>query len=472
MNKRRYAQRLMAAFAASMLIIAACGSDGDANSATEATAPSETASGTAATAANDDTAAPSTTESAGDSAADISGQTVNIMGAFTEGQEDEFVESVKQWEEQTGAKVVYEGTGELTTLLTSRVEGGNPPDIAILPQPGLLADFARSGDLKDLSTVLDPEQVEADLIPGLYDLGVVDGTFYGLMYTVSIDSLEWYSPAAFQAAGYTVPATWQELVTLTATIAADAPEGTAPWCLGIESGEATGWVVTQWIEDLMLRTAGPEKYDQWVKGELKFASPEVTEAAEMFAEIALNFDNVYGGQPGMLTIGAGDDAAPLLEDPPGCYLNRQGSWMTGVFADAGADVGTDVDIFAVPELADGWEGLPVLGAGDLAALLTDNPAAGEFMKFMASAEAITPRVAGGYVFSPRQDFPAASYPEGILRKQAEILAAADAFRFDASDQMPGPVGTGAFWTEMVRWVNGEASLAEALTNIDAAWPST
>ena len=451
--------RIGALVGAAVLILAACGS-GNASTAPTTPAPAATDAPSAAT-PSDATAS---------EAPSLAGMTVNIMGAFTEGQEDEFNESVKAWEEQTGADVVYEGTGELTTLLTSRVEGGNPPDIAVLPQPGLLADFARSGDLKDLSTVLDPAKVQADLIPGLYELGVVDGTFYGLMYTVSLDSLEWYSPKAFTDAGYAVPQTWEELVALTKQIASTAPKGTAPWCLGIESGEATGWVVTQWIEDLMLRTAGPEKYDDWVSHKLVFSSPEVKKAAEMFAEIGLDFKNVYGGKSGMLTIGAGDDIAPLLEDPPGCYLNRQGSWMTGVFAGAGADVGTDVDIFAVPRLASGWDGLPVLGAGDLAALFTDNPAAAEFMRFMASPEAVEPRVAGGYVFSPLRDFPADKYPEGILRKQAEILAAADAFRFDGSDQMPGPVGTGAFWTEMVRWVNGEATLDEALANIDAAWP--
>jgi alpha-glucoside transport system substrate-binding protein len=459
MNPRWHPIRMGAVAIIATLTFAACGAG------TASTTPSTAAS-----------AAPSVAPSAAaqSAAPDLTGMTVSIMGAFTEGQEAEFNESVKGWEAETGADVVYEGTGELTTLLTTRVEGGNPPDIAILPQPGLLADFAKGGDLKDLSKVLDPAKVQADLIPGLYELGVVDGTFYGLMYTVSLDSLEWYSPAAFTAGGYAVPETWGDMVTLTNTIAAASPKGTAPWCLGIESGEASGWVVTQWIEDLMLRTAGPEKYDQWVSHELKFNSPEVKKAAEMFAEIALanDFKNVYGGKNGMLTIGAGDDIAPLLETPPGCFLNRQGSWMTGVFTDAGAKPGTDVDIFAVPRLADGWDGLPILGAGDLAAMFTDdNPAAAAFIQFMASPAAVEPRVAGGYVFSPLKAFPADKYPEGILRKQAEILAAADAFRFDGSDQMPGPVGTGAFWTEMVAWVNGERTLDEALTNIDAAWPT-
>lgn len=407
----------------------------------------------------------------GEGDGEFAGQTVQVMGAFVDPANDAFREAVRGFEEETGATVNYEGSADFETLILTRVQGGNPPDIAMFPQPGLMADFVESGDARPLDDVVDTAALQESLLPGLFELGTVDGAYYGLPRVIAVKSVVWYSPGPFTEAGYEIPETWQGLLDLTDTIAQDVGSGQAPWCIGIESSGATGWVVTDWIEDLMLRTAGPEAYDQWIAGDLAFSSPEVRRAAEMFAEIALNEDYVLGGRQGIVTTPFGDSADPLFEDPPGCYLHRQASFIIG-FLSEDLEPAEDFDVFYLPPVEDGYDGNPVLGSGDLASLFTDNPAAEGLMRYMSDPGWLGPQIDTGSDFSPHRDFPLEQYPNDVTRAQARILADADVFRFDASDSMPGIIGTGAFWSEMVAWVNGENTLDEALQNIDNSWPDS
>lgn len=404
---------------------------------------------------------------------DLSGQEVTILGAFVDPADDAFREAVSGFEEETGATVSYEGSADFETLIQTRVQGGNPPDIAMFPQPGLLANFVEQGSLQPLDEVLDPEviqRLQENLVAGIYDLGTVDGTYYGLPRVLSVKSVVWYPPPEFEEAGYEIPESWEELLALTEEIAQGAEGPAVPWCIGIEASGSTGWVVTDWIEDLMLRTAGPEAYDRWIAGELEFSSPEVTRAAELFAEIAFNEDYVLGGTQGIITTPFGDAILPVVEDPPACFLHRQASFIIGFLPDS-AVPGEDVDIFYFPPVEDGYDGRPVLSGGDLAGLFTDNPAAIALMEYMSDPSWLGPQIDTGSDFAPFADFPLEDYPNEIARAEAELLANADVVRFDASDSMPGAVGAGAFWTEMTAWVNGQKSLEDALAAIDEAWPA-
>lgn len=404
--------------------------------------------------------------------ADLSGMNVSVLGAFVDPADAAFREAVTDFEEQTGATVSYEGSGDFETLISTRVQGGNPPDIAMFPQPGLLRNFVESGDLRPLEDVVDTAALQESLVPGIYDLGVIEGAYYGLPRVLSVKSVVWYPPGPFDEAGYEIPQTWEELLSLTDQIAQDASgdAGRAPWCIGIESSGATGWVITDWIEDLMLRTAGPEAYDAWIDGELPFTSPEVTRAAEMFAEIALTEGYVLGGREGIITTPFGDSILPVVEDPPGCFLHRQASFIIG-FLPEQAVPGEDVDIFYFPPVEDGFDGNPVLGGGDLAGLFTDNPAAEALMRYMSDPGWLGPQIDTGSDFAPFRDFPIENYPNEVAKAEAELLAEADVFRFDASDSMPAVVGAGEFWSQMVAWVNGDITLEQALQRIDDAWPA-
>lgn len=396
---------------------------------------------------------------------DGGGGTVSVLDAFTEtGDQIGFEAMVAAFEEQTGHTVEPEHSSSSDDTALTRVAGGNPPDVIIHAQPGLLADFVDRGEAVPLD-FLDSAQLQEDLVAGLVDLGTFDDTLYGLPIKLQLKSLTWYPVDDFESAGYEVPTSWDDMMALSQTI---ADTGTAPWCVGIESAEATGWVATDWIEDIMLRLHGPEVYDQWVAHELPFSSPEVTEAFEHLEQIWLTEGFVQGGAQAILSTPFGDAAAPMFQDPPGCFLHRQASFIQANFPDD-AEFGTDFGFFVFPPIG-GEEDAPGLIAGDTAALYTDNPAAQEFIEFMATPEAQETWAAEGSYLCTLRACDAEVYPNEAFGQQDDIVSNAPFVRFDASDLMPAQVGAGAFWSETVSWLAGEQDLETTLSNIDAAWP--
>ncbi|CAN5356857.1 ABC transporter substrate-binding protein [soil metagenome] len=407
-------------------------------------------------------------EGGGAGGGDGDGGVVNVMGTW-EGEEAElFRQAIAPFEENTGIEVKYEGNRDVSTLVVTRIEGGAPPDVAFL-SPGLIAALAERGELRDLSNVLDVASLTDSVVPGILEVSTINDRVIAVPFRVTVKSLVWYPQPEWDEAGYEVPQTWEELQSLTDQI---REGGIAPWCIGVESGDATGWVVTDWIEEFMLRTAGPDAYDRWVAGELPFDSPEVRQAAELFAEVAFTEGNILGSRQGMLSLPFGDAPAGMFEDPPQCFLHRQATFIQTFFPD-GTSPGEDYGLFYFPPMPGigEYDGSPVLGAGDYAGLLTENPAAERFMEYLASPEAGEGWAeAEGSFLSPHTGFDESLYPDDITRQQAQILAQADEFRFDASDLMPPEVGVGRFWSEMVAWVTGEKELQEAMQAIDESYP--
>ncbi|WP_017324306.1 ABC transporter substrate-binding protein [Synechococcus sp. PCC 7336] len=390
--------------------------------------------------------------------------TVTILGVVIGEQQDKLEAALAPFEAETGIDVVYEGTDAFATLLPVRVAANNAPDIAMFPQPGLLADFARSGDLIPLNQFIDRDVLTSAYSQDWIDLGSVDGESYGIWYRASVKSLVWYSPPAFDAAGYDIPSSWDELIALSDRIVAD---GRVPWCLGMESGSSTGWVGTDWIEDIMLRTAGAETYDRWVVNELPFDSPEVKAAFEQFGNIALNPDYVVGGTVGAISIPFGDSPNGLFSEPPQCYLHRQANFIASFFP-KDVVLGEDVAIFPLPPI-DRANGLPVLVAGDAFAALNDTPETEALMNYLVTTQPHEIWAGLGGFISPYSQVSLDVYPNAIARQQAEILANAETVRFDGSDMMPGAVGTGSFWAGVTDYVGG-TPLDIVLSNIQASWP--
>ncbi len=400
----------------------------------------------------------------------LEGETVNVFGAFVDADAERFNEALRPFEDATGIDVVYEGSGDFETLIRVRVEGGDAPDVAAFPQPGLFQDLSDSvvPVTENVAAVMNDEFSE-----GWVNLATVDGDLKGIIYRANVKSLVWYNPSAFDDAGYDIPESWEELVELSDLMVED---GVTPWCIGIESSGATGWVVTDWLEDAMLRSATPETYDAWVNHEIPFNDEEVQEAMALIEPFFKSEGYVNGGTEAILTTPFGDAPNGLFSDPPECYLHRQASFIPAFFPDD-VEIADDGDAWAfyLPGIEEGYTdgveedyGNPVLTAGDLFAPFSDDEATMATLQYLAEPLAQEIWAAQGGFVAPNQTASLEVYPTELDRFYAELLQEADTVRFDASDLMPGFIGTDAFWSAMVQWVNGE-EIDAALTSVEDVW---
>jgi alpha-glucoside transport system substrate-binding protein len=364
-----------------------------------------------------------------------------------------------------------EASGEAEQQAQIRAEAGTL-DIFFAPQPGVVADLARSGSLTSLED-LGMDVAALEELTGEYfvSLGEVDGEHYGVPTNINLKSMVWYPKDDFDAAGYTEPTTWDEMLALSDQMVAD---GNTPWCVGFQSEGSTGWPATDWMEDIMLRTAGLETYTQWYNHEIPFNDPAVLTAAQMFGDIMFHPDYVLGGAESTPNLAFGEAPLPMFDDPPGCWLHRQASFINGFFPE-GTEAGVDYDWFPLPPIDQ--EG--TLFAGELAVVGTggNRPEVRDFLEqFMA--EDVQCALAGDPAssrISPNINVGADCYANAILADSAEVLTASLADGtggFDASDLMPAAVGAGSFWTGMVDYMqNGPDSIEGILDEIEASWPA-
>jgi len=402
---------------------------------------------------------------------DLKGETLAIFGPWR-GEDEALVRSVLDYfSEATGAEINYSSSENYEQQIVIDTQAGSPPNIAILPQPGLIQDLASKGLLVPL------EDADAEFVRDNYgagqswvDLGTYkdkDGQekFFAFPYKADLKSLVWYVPENFEEAGYEVPETWEDMMKLTDQIVAD---GGTPWCIGLGSGGATGWPATDWVEDIMLRTAPPETYDKWTRNEIPFNDPAVVNALKIFADIATNDKYVDGGSAAVAATDFRDSPKGLFGIPPKCYMHRQASFISSFFP-AGTKLGVDADFFYLPPMASQPDlGKPVLGAGTFAMITKDSKAAREFIKFLQMPLAHEIWMAQSGLLTPLKTANQEAYANDQLKKQGDILVNASTFRFDGSDLMPGKIGAGAFWTGMIDLVGGKSPEAVA-TDIQASW---
>ena len=278
------------------------------------------------------------------------GEEVTIMGSMEGKDEELLTATVSCFEEATGAVIKYSGSRDFAALIVADLRSNNAPNIAIFPQPGLAADMAEEGHLVSLG------QESADWMAENYGAGpswVALGTyadaagkedFYGFAYKMDLKSLVWYSPEQFEDNGYEIPTTMEGLIELSDQMVDD---GNTPWCIGVESGNATGWTATDWMEDLMLRTTTPENYDRWVSNDLPFNSPEVLNAMEVYGQFSRNDDYVAGGASSVATTFFGDAPKGLFSSPASCMMHRQASFIPSFFPKKAKNSSTDQLIFSI-----------------------------------------------------------------------------------------------------------------------------
>lgn len=403
---------------------------------------------------------------------DLEGTSVSIYTSIVEPEQQTQVDSYVPFEECTGVTVEYEGSREFEAQLLVRIQAGNAPDIAYLPQPGLLKTIVQ--DFPD-EIVPAPEATTANVdeffTEGWKEYGSVDGTFYAAPLGANAKSFVWYSPAMFEDAGYEVPETWDDMMDLSQQIVDD---GAMPWCAGVESGDATGWPGTDFIEDVVLRTAGPDVYDQWVNHEIPFNDPQIVEAWDTAGEILKNDEFVNAGLGGVDSIATTpwtDAGYPILDGT--CWMHRAANFYATQWPE-GTEVAEDGDVYAFYLPTNQTDIKPVLGGAEFVAAFDERPEVQAFQTYLSSADWANAKAKatpmGGWV-SANNGLDPENLATDFDKLSAEILSNPDSvIRFDASDLMPGEVGAGTFWNGIVNWLTG-SSTEQVTDEIEASWPA-
>ncbi len=403
--------------------------------------------------------------------ADLKGQTLTIFGPWRGEDEALFQSVLAYFADATGVNVRYSSSENYEQQIVIDTQAGSPPNIAILPQPGLLADLAAKGFLVPLGDDT-AKWVEENYGAGKswVDLGSYKGkdgnkAYFAFPFKADVKSLVWYVPENFEEAGYKVPESMEDLLKLTDQIVAD---GGTPWCIGLGSGGATGWPATDWVEDLMLRTQPLDVYQKWTTNEVKFTDPAVVAAINEFGKFAKNEKYVSGGVAAVASTDFRDSPKGLFDIPPKCYLHHQASFIPSFFPE-GTKVGTDADFFYMPTYDSKPDlGKPVLGAGTLVTITKEAPAAKAFVQFLQTPIAHEVWMAQSSFLTPYKGVNVETYANEQMKRQGEILTTATTFGFDGSDLMPGKIGAGAFWTGMIDFVGGK-SADQVAADIQKAW---
>jgi alpha-glucoside transport system substrate-binding protein len=461
--------KLWALLAVLAMVLAACGDDGD---------------GADTTAAPDgDTA---TTAAGGDGEAEEVGAAFALFGAPTGVEGDALAGFVDVYNEQTGSSITYRGSDGFEDELRIAVDGGDPPEVAFTPQPASICAFADEGVLVSLEEMgFDIAEMEANHSKYWMDLGLCDdGQHYGIPWFPNFKSVVFYHIPTFEEGGYEIPETYEDLVALSQQMVDD---GQTPWCFGFESGGATGWPGTDWIEDIFVRLHGSEAYAQWYNNEIPFNDPMVVEAFDTFGEIFHAEGFVLGGPANVPGVNFNDSPGPLFQDPPGCAMLKQGSFISNVFVDQpdyedGEE--SEIGVFSFPTI-DGQTG--AMGGGDTIIVFEADDSTVQALQDWISPDWLcTLASASGGGIAPygghgvegverlpgHKDVDIGCYESDSAETFADAITTAlaeNTFVFDASDLMPPEVGQGSFWEGMVNWAQG-ADTQEVVDAIEASWP--
>jgi multiple sugar transport system substrate-binding protein/alpha-glucoside transport system substrate-binding protein len=393
----------------------------------------------------------------------LNGQTLEVAAVWTGPEQENFTKVLNEFEKRTGAKVDFVPTGNNTsTFLGTKIQGGQPPDVAFLPQVGVLHQFAQKGWLKPLGADAQA-QLDKNFSAGWKDLGAVDGKQYGVYAKAANKSLIWYNTAAFEAAGITdTPKTWKDFISTAQTLSdAGSP--------AVSIGGADGWTLTDWFENVYLSQAGPEKYDQLAQHKIKWTDPSVKQALTTLAELWGKDELIAGGRKGALATDFPKSVTQTFSgDTPAAMVFEGDFVAANINADTKAKMGTDAKVFPFPAVGDDP---PVVSGGDVAVALKGGEGAQALLTFLASTDAAEIWTAQGGVISPNKEMDQAKYKDDVTRDIAKaLIAAGDDFRFDMSDQAPaafgGTQGIGE-WKDLQDFLKNPSDVAGAQQKLEA-----
>jgi alpha-glucoside transport system substrate-binding protein len=370
---------------------------------------------------------------------------VSMLAVWAGDEEARLIEIFQPLIDACNITFTYEGTRDLNALLATRVEGGNPPDIALMPNVGALELYEEN--------LIPLDQVGANLdnySQSWLDLGSVDGTVYGVFVKSDVKSLVWYSPIDFEAMGYELPKTWDDFVALVDQIKTD---GGVPLSMGMGSGSATGWTGTDFVQDILLRTQGVDYTDGLATGETAWNDAGVKEAWEIYGTWATDPTYALGGAEGTVSTGFLEAVHAVFADPPQAYMVKQSGFAGGVVEGQYPELefGTDFNFFVIPS-ADG-SSPPVQVGGDAMAVFNDTPSVQAVVGYLTSGRGGRAWAASGFDLSPNNKVTGLSYTDPISAAKANVLLRAPAVSFDVGDLLPGGMALDEF-EAITEYVNG------------------
>lgn len=429
------------------------------------TALAVTAAGCGSDSKDDKTGKPdASAASSGLKLPDLKGQKLEVAAVWTGPEQKNFTKVLDEFAKRTGATVSFVPTGNNTsTFLGTKIEGGAPPDVAFLPQVGVLHQFADKGWIKPLSADAQA-QVDKNFSKGWKDLGVWSGKQYGVYFKAANKSLVWYNTAAFQSAGVQEPKTWAELLKSAQTIS----ESGVP---AVSVGGADGWTLTDWFENIYLSQAGPEKYDQLAQHKIQWTDPSVKDALTTLGQLFGKKELLAGGQSGALQTEFPKSVTQVFTgEPPAAAMVYEGDFVAvNINSDTKAKIGTDAKAFPFPAVGSGKA--PVVSGGDVAVALKDGKGAQALLTFLASTDAARIWAGQGGYISPNKSLDTSAYKDDVTRDIAKaLIAAGDDFRFDMSDQAPaafgGTAGTGE-WKDLQDFLKNPSDVAGTQATLEA-----
>jgi hypothetical protein len=391
-------------------------------------------------------------------AEDVSGN-VSVLALWTAGEQKSFQAVLDGFNEKyPNVKVSYKSAEDVRPVLATAIEGGNPPDIAALPNPGLMRDFVSGGNLKDIEFAR--KTVEDNFAESWVDLASVDNKLYGVFFKGANKSTVWYNVHAYEDAGIEPAEDWDAFLQNAETL---KQSGVPAWSIG----GADGWVLTDWFEQIYIRLAGPEKYDQLTNHEIPWTDPSVKETLTELQKVFGDTDNIAGGTNGALQANFPESVTNVFSDPPKAATVYEGDFVAGVITDeTTAKPQTDFNVFDFPSV-NGSEPA-VVGGGDMIVMFKDNPAAQALVEYLATAEAAEIWAKLGGFSSPNKNVDPSVYPDEILRKTASALAEAETFRFDLSDLTPSAFGGVQMFTILQDFLKNPDDVDGTATKLEAA----
>lgn len=389
---------------------------------------------------------------------------IDLITTWSGDEATSFNQVKAPFEQKNKVTINVESTRDLDATLTTRLKANNPPDIAVLPNPGKMQELAAQNKLKPLSSFIDMSQLKKDYNQSWIDLGSYQSDLYAIFYKAANKGTVWYNPTQFQKDNYETPRTWDEMITLSNKIAS---KGQYPWSIGVESGAASGWPAADWVAQIFLNQSGPDLYDKWVQHKIPWTDNSVKMAFQSFGEIVGGKHYVNGAPQSILATNFQQTSYDPYSNPPHAYMVYMGDFAEGFITAQypNARPGTDFNFYRFPQVNAQYAGA-ITGGADVVVALKDNNTVYQFMQYLASADAQSIWVKRGGFTSVNKSVDLNAYTNQVTKASAQMLTSAQIFRYGAGDLMPSAVQT-AFWKGLLTYISTPNQLDSVLSTIES-----